>query len=139
MKKAASAIYWDASAILSALFRDEHSDEALKAASNEGAVHVLSSLAWSETQAVIARIEREPRFAAKRLAAVREALGGGPWRYLSAHPDVSALSELARKWPLRGADLWHLATAKVLQLEFPNVMVLSFDARLSEAARGEGL
>ena len=139
MKKAGSALYWDESAILSALFRDQHSGKALKAISNMHIAHVLSSLAWSETQGVIARIERERRFAADRLEAVREALGSGPWLYLSAHPDSSMIAGLARRWPLRGTDLWHLATAKALQSEFPDVAMLSFDTRLSEAARGEGL
>ncbi len=53
-----SAVYWDSSAILSALFRDRHSDEASKCARSLG-VHLLSTLAWAEVHAVIARIERE--------------------------------------------------------------------------------
>jgi hypothetical protein len=46
---------------------------------------------------------------------------------------------LATKWPLRGADLWHLAAAKSLQTELPELAFLSFDLKLAAAAKGEGL
>jgi len=46
---------------------------------------------------------------------------------------------LSSKWPLRGADLWHLAMAKSLQAELPELTFMSYDARLVAAARGEGL
>ena len=46
---------------------------------------------------------------------------------------------LASKWPLRGADLWHLATAKTLQKDLPELTVLTFDNRLYVAALGEKL
>ena len=42
-----SAVYWDSSAVLSALFRDGHSDEAGRRARG-AAVHFLSTLAWAE-------------------------------------------------------------------------------------------
>jgi len=134
-----SALYWDSSAILSALFRDAHSDEATTRAADPRAVHVLSSLAWSEVHAVIARMERERALASVLTDAAREALSSGPWRYLNASPTRIIVADLARRWPLRGADLWHLATAKTLQAEIPSLALLSFDAKLSAAARGEGL
>lgn len=46
---------------------------------------------------------------------------------------------LASKWPLRGADLWHLAAAKTLQKDLPELTVLTFDNRLYVAALGEKL
>ncbi|MHB8433391.1 MAG: type II toxin-antitoxin system VapC family toxin [Candidatus Tyrphobacter sp.] len=130
---------WDSSAILSALFRDAHSDEAKARAADPRAVHILSSLAWSEVHAVIARIERERALALVLTDAARETLSAGPWRYLNTAPTRSIVAELARRWPLRGADLWHLATAKMLQVEIPSLALLSFDARLSTAGQGEGL
>ncbi len=134
-----SAIYWDSSAILSALFRDAQSDEAMTKAADPRAVHILSSLAWSEVHAVIARMERERVLAAVLTDAAREALSAGPWRYLNASPTRIIVADLARRWPLRGAGLWHLATAKVLQADIPGLALLSFDAKLSAAARGEEL
>jgi hypothetical protein len=46
-------IYWDTSAIVSALFRDRHSDTASAAARAPG-THLMSSLGWAEVHAVIA-------------------------------------------------------------------------------------
>jgi len=134
----ASAVYWDSSAILSALFRDRHSDEAGRYASS-AAVHFLSTLAWAEVHAVIARIACERALAKTLVAASREALEEGPWRRLNAAPDWKVVRDLSSKWHLRGADLWHLAVAKSLQRELPELTFLSFDARLAEAAKGEGL
>jgi len=132
------AVYWDSSAVLSALFRDEHSAAASKRA-GEPAVHLLSTLAWAEVLAVIARIERERVLAKVLVAAAREALEDGPWRRLNAVPDWREVRSLSTKWPLRGADLWHLAVAKSLQTELPELTFMSFDTRLAAAAHGEGL
>jgi hypothetical protein len=41
--------------------------------------------------------------------------------------------------PLRGAGLWHLATAETLPSDLPELTLLTFDARLAAAAEGEGL
>jgi uncharacterized protein len=136
--EATSAVYWDSSAILSALFRDGHSEEATRRA-RRSAVHFLSTLAWAEVHAVIARIERERALAKVLVAAAREAFEEGPWRRLNAVPDWKVVRDLSSKWPLRGADLWHLAVAKGLQSEIPELTVLSFDAHLAAAARSEGL
>ncbi len=136
--EATDAVYWDSSAILSALFRDRHSEEASQHA-RSSAVHFLSTLAWAEVHAVIARIERERALAKVLVAAALEALEGGPWRRLIAGPDWKVVRDLSSRWPLRGADLWHLAVAKSLQSELPELTFLSFDARLAAAAKGEGL
>ena len=132
------AVYWDSSAVLSALFRDGHSGEASKRARGSE-VHFLSTLAWAEVHSVIARIERERVLAKVLVAAAREVLEGGPWRRLNAVPDWKLVRSLSSKWPLRGADLWHLAVAKSLQTELPELTFMSFDARLAAAAHGEGL
>ncbi len=133
-----SAVYWDSSAILSALFRDEHSEEASRRARGP-AVHFLSTLAWAEAHAVIARIARERALAKVLVTAAREALESGPWRRLNAAPDWKVVRDLSSRWLLRGADLWHLAVAKSLQTELPELTILSFDARLAAAAKCEGL
>lgn len=132
-----AVVYWDSSAIVSALFRDRHSDEASTAARAPG-THLMSSLADAEVHAVIARIEREQLLSPILVAAAREAVERGPWVRLSVDPDRQELAALARRWLLRGADLWHLAAAKALQSDLPELRLLSFDARLTEAARGEG-
>jgi predicted nucleic acid-binding protein len=132
-------VYWDASAILSALFTDMHSDEAQKWARHKDNMHLISSLAYAETCAVIARMQRERLAADILIKAAFETLEGGPWRRLNAWPEWNIMKPLAVKWPLRGADLWHLATAKSLQKQLQELVLLSFDTRLIDAASGEGM
>jgi len=131
-------IYWDASAILSILFKDSHSSVAHKWAEAEG-VHLMSTRAWSEVCAVISRMKRERIISELLETTGYEALRQGPWRRMSALPDWKTTQSLSRKWALRGADLWHIATASSLQNELPELMFLTFDSRLQKAAKGEGM
>ena len=130
--------YWDASAVVAALFNDPRSDEARELAAARGA-HLLSSLAWAETHAVIARVEREHGLTGALAEAARDALEAGPWRRVNVAPPWSLVRSLAQPWPLRGADLWHLSAAKAMQADLPELQFVTFDARLSAAAHGEGL
>lgn len=131
-------LYWDSSAILSALFSDAHSREAVAWARRPG-VHLLSTLGWAEVHAVISRIGRERALAEILVRAARETLDRGPWRRVNASPEWELIRALSSKWQLRGADLWHLSASKTLQTELPELRILSFDTRLRAAARGEGL
>lgn len=133
-----SVIYWDSSAILSVLFQDNHSHAATKWASKR-THHLVSTLAYAETCAVVSRMKREKVLTEEALDAVLETLDRGPWRHLNLSPDREMVRPLARRWSLRGADLWHLAAAKTLQTKLPELYLLTFDGRLETAARGEGL
>jgi predicted nucleic acid-binding protein len=138
MSDSLRSIYWDTSGVLSVLFKDSHTGEARTWAKEEG-VHFISTLAYAETCAVIARMQREdilPEILAK---ATFEAFEEGPWRRLNIWPDWAIVRPLSEKWSLRGADLWHLATAKSLQKELPELFLLTFDSQLLKAAQGEGL
>jgi predicted nucleic acid-binding protein len=132
------AVYWDASAVLARLFLDEHSPEAERWAQRP-AYHFLSSLAYAEVQAVIARVKRERRLADVLVEAAQEAVRAGPWRAMFVSPPRGWIDALARRHPLRGADLWHLAAALALREELGEVVLLTFDQALHQAARGEGL
>ena len=131
-------IYWDASAVLSALFEDQHSQQAQLWA-QEDAVHLVSTLAYTEACAVIGRIQREGLLAKVLIAAALETLEQGPWRHLNMQPEWAQVRPLAAKWRLRGADLWHLATAKRLHEQLPELCLLTFDVRLMEATKGENI
>lgn len=131
-------IYWDASAVVSALFQDEHSDRAWRLARQEG-LHLLSTLAAAEVHAVIARFEPEEMLADVLVQAARDAFTSGTWRLLYAQPSAELLPGLARRSPLRGAALWHLALAKTLHRELPELRLLTFDQRLPDAAARENL
>ena len=129
-------IYWDASAILSALLLDEHSQDAQQWASQSGH-HFLSHLSYSEVLAVLSRIRRERDMAALLVDAAVEVLENGPWRRLFIIPQWDIIKNLSNKWPLRGADLWHLSAAKGLQDHFPELQLLTYNIRLKFAAQGE--
>jgi predicted nucleic acid-binding protein len=138
MDKSVQVIYWDSSAVLSALFTDTHSKAAKKWSAAKG-VHFISTLTYTEIAAVISRMQRERILADTLSQAAFEVLDNGPWRRISSQPDWKMIRSLSNKWPLRGADLWHLATAKNLHREFPELFLLSFDNRLKSAAEGEAL
>jgi len=129
-------VYWDSSAILSALFTDAHSKTAKKWADETGH-HFVSTLAYAEVSAVIARMEREHLLVETFVHAAFEILDNGPWRRIYIWPDWKTVRFLSARWPLRGADLWHLATAKSIYREFPELTLLTFDKRLKKAAKGE--
>ena len=131
-------VYWDASAVLSVLFKDAFTDDAQMWAQEKG-VHFMLTLTYSETCAVIARMQRESILSDILIKASLEALEDGPWRRLTIWPEWIIVRSLSAKWPLRGADLWHLSAAKSLQKQLPEMLLLTFDNRLQKAAQGEGL
>jgi hypothetical protein len=120
------------------LIRDVHSQRAT-AAARRPVTHLVSTLAHAEVVAVIARLERQREMPKVLANASRDLLLNGPWRRLALQPDWTSIDELATKWPLRGADLWHLATAMTLSRELPELRVITFDARVSAASVGLGL
>ena len=69
--------------------------------------------------------------------AALEAFLEGPWRRVIAQPEWNLLQTPSRKWLLRGADPWHLAMAKSLQTQLPELPLLTFDNKLTVAAHGE--
>lgn len=131
-------VYWDSSAILSAIFKDKHSAEVQRWTRREG-IHLMSTLAYTEACAVIARIQREHVLADVLVHAAVEVLEKGPWYRLNTLPEWKSIQPLSVKWSLRGADLWHLATAKSLLKQLPELFLLTFDNRLRVAAQGEGM
>ena len=129
-------LYWDASAILSALIEDENSRGAQNWAKRD-AVHLISTLSYSEVLAVLSRIQRDRVMERDPIRSALEVLENGPWRRLHIVPKWNITKNLSEKWPLRGADLWHLSAAKSTQDYFPEVQLLTFDRRLMIAAQGE--
>jgi predicted nucleic acid-binding protein len=129
-------IYWDASAILSALIKDQHSEDAQFWASQDG-VHLISSLSYSEVLAVLFRIRREKKMTSQLIHTVLGALESGPWRPLHIAPEWPVMKKLSNRWSLRGADLWHLAAARTFQIHIKETLLLTYDTRLKVAAQGE--
>lgn len=138
MTERLAVIYWDSTALLSYLFKDHYSDLAVEKARQKG-VHLLTTLSIAEVFTVISRIQREELMPELMADSLFDMLEFGPWSRLNIFPDTMSLRELAGRWTLRGAGLWHLATAKTLQKEFPELMILTFDKELARASRGEKL
>ncbi len=138
MSEKLAVIYWDSSALLSYLFKDKYSDIVIEKAGRKG-VHLLTTLAVAEVYTVISRIQREQLLPEIPVDSLFDILEYGPWSRLNIVPDNISLREMAGKWTLRGSGLWHLATAKTLQREFPELMILTLDRELARASRGESL
>jgi predicted nucleic acid-binding protein len=137
-ESAGVVIYWDASAILSVLIQDDHSKQAT-AAARRRVNHLVSTLSYAEVMAVISRLQRERELPTVLAQAAREQVQFGPWRRLALQPDWTTIDELATRWPLRGADLWHLATALTLMRELHELQMITFDSRLAAASQGLGI
>ncbi|MDZ7760470.1 MAG: type II toxin-antitoxin system VapC family toxin [Desulfovermiculus sp.] len=133
-----SVVYWDTSAVLSVLCKDSHSPRALNWTQVEG-IHLMSTLAWAESCAVIARMHKEGILSKQTKEYIFEALRQGVWRRMNGLPDWDTTQRLGQKWSLHGADLWHLATAKSLHQELPELILLTFDEKLQVAAKEEGM
>jgi hypothetical protein len=135
---AGQPVYWDSSAVLSVLIADVHSPKASATARRKG-THLLSTLGYAEAFAVIARLEREGTLPTVLAEAARDVVVNGPWRRLALQPDWKAIEGLATRWPVRGADLWHLAAAETLRRELPELRMITFEDRLGLASKGIGL
>lgn len=138
MPDAPAVVYWDSSAVISALFQDPNTKKAKIFAERE-ALHLLTTLAYAEVSAVISRMRREHALTEVLSQSALEVLDRGPWRRISISPEWALIKTLAKKHSLRGADLWHLATAVALTHEFPEISLLTFDQKLMAAAEIEKL
>ncbi len=67
-----------------------------------------------------------------------QAMFEGPWRHLLLCPTREQMDYLRGKYALRGADFWHLALARTLKKDIPELIVLTFDHKLREGAEREG-
>ena len=133
-----AAVYWDASAVLSTLTTDAHSESAL-AWYRQGYVHLVSTLAYAESCAVLSRLRREGTITGDQLAEAMDSLSCEPWRRLATGPGWDEIAEAAARWNLRGADLWHFATVLTLRKRhLPDLLMLTIDARLRAAAEEAG-
>jgi predicted nucleic acid-binding protein len=133
-----SVVYWDSSGILSALFKDSHSRKVLVWFKKKG-IHLISSLGCAEVCAVISRLKRDKMLSGVLADAALNTISAGPLRQLNIQPDRKWIVSLSAKWPLRGADLWHLAAAKTLAEQIPEMILLTLDDRMRTAAEGERL
>lgn len=129
-------IYWDTSAVLSALVEDRHSEIACKYINWKG-IHFLSTLAAAETYAVLHRMRHERALTDIFYKSAIEVFENSPLRKISIQPDWKVIHKMSCRYVLKGADLWHLASVKTIKMELPEVKIMTFDAKLSKAAKKE--
>ncbi|MGD2245039.1 MAG: PIN domain-containing protein [Candidatus Aminicenantes bacterium] len=132
------AVYWGPTCVLSALFKDSNSEKALRMSKKEG-VHFFSTLCYAQVDSVLTRIRNEKKLKEVLIDVAFDTLKTGPWRRLNIWPEWTTLITLSEKWPLKGASLWHLASAKTLQKQLPELTLFTFDEELKKAAEEEGL
>jgi predicted nucleic acid-binding protein len=132
------AVYWDPTCVLSALFKDSNSEKALSMSKKDG-VHFFSTLCYTQVCSVLTRIKKENKLKEVLIDVAFDTLKTGPWRRLNIWPEWSILITLSEKWPLKGSSLWHLASAKTLQKQLPELTLFTFDEELKNAAEAEGL
>ena len=89
-------LYWDTSAILSALVQDTHSRVAARWSGHDG-LHLVSTLGWAETTAVLHRLAGEGHFTKALLDSAVESLTAGPWRLVQRGPDRHAIGRLSSR------------------------------------------
>jgi predicted nucleic acid-binding protein len=131
-------IYWDASAILSLLIEDRHSEKAIKVEKQKG-IHFTSTLGIAETHAVLKRMNHEKVLTDILYESAVESFENRMIRKINTQPDRTLVRELSSQYVLKGADLWHLAVVKTIRSELPEVVILSFDKQLTTAAEREGI
>lgn len=131
-------LYWDASAVVSVLVTEGHSRSS-RSRLREGGTHLLSTLAYAEALAAVSRRVRERQAPAATARELRSRLLGEPWRPVTVQPSWATLDEVSRDHALRGADLWHLATALTLRQNIPELLLLTYDGRLHAAAAALGI
>lgn len=136
---ARTAVYWDASVILSLFTGDDHAEDALFWFSTDS-VHLISTLTYAEVCAVLRRFQREHLTPREDVIRTINSLHIAPWRRLNINPAWDVTTDLSEKCTLKGADLWHLSLARTLRNRnlWP-LHLLTYDARLRDAARHQGL
>ncbi len=138
MSKDYAVIYWDSTALLSYLFQDESSEQVVEYAQKKG-VHLVTSVTIAEVYSAIGRVHKEELLPASLVELLFSMLDTVPFSRLNIMPNSEALKILACRWQLKGASLWHLATAKTLQEEFPELLLLTLDRELAKASEKENI
>lgn len=132
--------YLDTSAIVK-WFVDEDGSDVMVAALEAAAELATCRVAYTETRAVFAALHRAGRLDEVGLLVMRTMLDGFHWQELQVVEVTAALAErgadLAERHALRGFDALHLAAA--LELAGEDLVVATWDGRLWDAARIEGV
>jgi len=135
-------LYLDTSALVKRYFREPYSDEVLSRWKSATQI-VTSSVAYAETMASMYRKKREADLADTLIRNMADSIRR-EWESfirVEANGELNGyIDRVVERYPLRGFDAIHLASAIVVHERLPEDFVFAcFDKRLACAARSEGL
>lgn len=134
-------LYLDTSALVKRYFRESYSDEVIFQWERATEI-VISSVAYAETLAAFYRKKRETGL---KKEIVRKLIDGFrlDWKsFIRVEVNQGLddyLDRVLEKYPMRGFDAIHLASAVLVQERLKErILFVCFDEILLKAARGEG-
>ena len=133
-------LYMDTSSLVKLYVEEAHSDAVHRWVQMTD-VSVTSRVAYPETLAALARRRREGDFDDESFRRAIDALRAQWLDFAIIDLNEIAAGELAIAYALRGFDAVHLAAALELRQQAEGIIVAftAFDARLTQAAKAEGL
>ncbi len=136
-----SAVYAETSAVLSWLFGETTSAEAMKRI-NEAETITTSVLTLLEVERALIRAERQDLLSAGECQRLRGmfARASRSWMLMEMSEDVrTGAGRVFPVEPVRTLDALHLATALLWTQAFPDLRMLTFDQRINANSRALGI
>ena len=135
-------LYLDTSALVKRYFREPYSDDVLSRWKSATQI-VTSSVAYAETMASMYRKKRESDLADTLIRKIADTFHQDWESFIRVEVNDmlnGTIDRIVEKYPLRGFDAIHLASAIVIHERLPEDFVFAcFDDRLARAAQSEGL
>ena len=135
-------LYLDTSALVKRYFKEPYSDQVIAKWRDANEI-VTSSVAYAETLAAIYRKKRELALKDDLVKKIADALRTDWNGFIRIHVNEELNEYIDRAiegHPLRGFDAVHLASAMVMNEQFPdNMLFICFDQTLIQAAIKEGI
>lgn len=135
-------LYLDTSALVKRYFQEPYSDEVITRW--ESATQIVTSfVAYGETIAAIHRKKREADIADTLIRKIADSFQQDWESFVRVEVNDGLngyIDRVVERYPLRGFDAIHLASAMVVhEVLLENFVFACFDDRLARAARSEGL
>jgi uncharacterized protein len=135
-------LYLDTSALVKRYFREPYSEEVISRWKT--ATHIVtSSVAYAEMMASIFRKKREADLGDTLIRKIADSVQRDWEGFIRVEVNDELnryIDRVVERYPLRGFDAIHLASAILIQERVPEDFVFAcFDGRLARAARSQGL
>jgi len=135
-------LYLDTSALVKRYFLEPYSDDVIFRWKSATQI-VTSFIAYAETMASMHRKKRETGLADKLIRKIADAFQRDWESFIRVEVNDALngyIDRMVERYPLRGFDAIHLASAMVIHERFPEDFLFAcFDDSLGRAAKSEGL